>query len=359
MRFFPVPFSPQPVLGANILDILRSETENQKTMTQAPFKFCPACGQKLAIHMQQCGRCKALQPPLQAGFPTAAAPVTPPIVPPTMHVKTTLTKQQSKALGNKILAGCGGILLLFFVIGLFLPDRPSDAEAWVIATGYVRNSLKSPSSADFPLLAISTSHEGNVYYVRSYVDSQNGFGAQMRSGWSCKIEYISHLNWRLKGLNIDGEVIVPDEEQQQQAERNRQEDIRVYKELNRMDTGAPSPAHPYEERPATSYPVFPNRASGSASFPTIPSASTPSFQPPASYVQPPSVTYMPAPPPNQTLTPIFHNIPPLPGATHNGQDFGPGGPAGFGARPFGVSQGFGQPTQGQGSFGGGLGGRGF
>jgi hypothetical protein len=242
-RFFPVPFSPQPVLGSNILDILRSETENQNTMTQAPFKFCPSCGQKLVLHMQQCGRCKAIQPPLpsavrpQTDTPSFTmpdnqpasgyVPFTPsaPFIPFTQTAPLSIvptTKQQSKALGNKILGGCGGILLLFFVIGLFLPHRPSDAEAWVIATGYVRNSLKSPSSADFPRLASSTSHEGNIYYVRSYVDSQNGFGAQIRSGWSCKIEYISNLNWRLKGLNIDGQVIVAEEDDQQQAERNRQ-----------------------------------------------------------------------------------------------------------------------------------------
>jgi hypothetical protein len=34
-----------------------------------PFKFCPACGQKLALHMQQCGRCKVQQPLVQATSP--------------------------------------------------------------------------------------------------------------------------------------------------------------------------------------------------------------------------------------------------------------------------------------------------
>jgi hypothetical protein len=42
-------------------------------MTQAPFKFCPSCGQKLVLHMTHCGRCYAAQPTTSGPF----RPVTP------------------------------------------------------------------------------------------------------------------------------------------------------------------------------------------------------------------------------------------------------------------------------------------
>jgi hypothetical protein len=42
-------------------------------MTQAPFKFCPACGQKLALHVTHCARCYAAQPHTVGPF----RPVTP------------------------------------------------------------------------------------------------------------------------------------------------------------------------------------------------------------------------------------------------------------------------------------------
>jgi hypothetical protein len=36
---------------------------------QQPFKTCSNCGEQLALHVQQCGSCNALQPPLQSSFP--------------------------------------------------------------------------------------------------------------------------------------------------------------------------------------------------------------------------------------------------------------------------------------------------
>ena len=48
----------------------------------------------------------------------------------------------------------------------------------------------SPSTASFPWLDREVRSLGNdVYQVISYVDAQNGFGATVRSNYSCKVRY--------------------------------------------------------------------------------------------------------------------------------------------------------------------------
>lgn len=48
----------------------------------------------------------------------------------------------------------------------------------------VKNSLKSPSTADFS--GVTTTGSG-PYSVTGDVDSQNGFGAMVRSSFSCSV----------------------------------------------------------------------------------------------------------------------------------------------------------------------------
>lgn len=84
--------------------------------------------------------------------------------------------------------------------------------AFIQCTLYVENMLKSPSSADFP--ASSTANiqelENKVFEVRSYVDSQNSFGAMIRTNFYCKIQYTGDpkgdeadtKNWSLLDLQF-------------------------------------------------------------------------------------------------------------------------------------------------------------
>ncbi len=116
-------------------------------MQSPPFKFCPSCGQKLAAHMQQCGRCKSFQPaqPPQAGqpaykicpncgqrlalsmthcgqcyaaqpLPTASMPPQQAAAPSGMPFQSTLSPEDSKALGTRILYGCAVLIPLFFFL---------------------------------------------------------------------------------------------------------------------------------------------------------------------------------------------------------------------------------------------------
>ncbi len=68
-----------------------------------------------------------------------------------------------------------------------------DASAAQFACqGYVQDRLKAPASAQFaPFreLAISGSGVG-PWTVRGYVDAQNSFGANLRSKFSCTVEFV-------------------------------------------------------------------------------------------------------------------------------------------------------------------------
>ena len=66
----------------------------------------------------------------------------------------------------------------------FRADPLADSNAFSLASARVQSSLKSPSTAVFP----SASSAGYAHYpertiVSSYVDSQNAYGATVRTDW--------------------------------------------------------------------------------------------------------------------------------------------------------------------------------
>lgn len=99
--------------------------------------------------------------------------------------------QKDSTLEN-IKAGTGclvPILLvcIFLSSCVFSPDEKpeekgiSDGRYYVSAKEEVIARLASPSTADFPLLDKSVIHLNGKVIVKSYVDSQNGFGATLRT----------------------------------------------------------------------------------------------------------------------------------------------------------------------------------
>jgi len=88
----------------------------------------------------------------------------------------------------------------------------SDAEKGEFiyyAKEYVEQGLKAPSTAEFPgtILGISdwkVSRNKDVVTVQSYVDSQNGFGAMIRSNFAVQISYSSKT---CLYLEIDGTAV--------------------------------------------------------------------------------------------------------------------------------------------------------
>lgn len=85
--------------------------------------------------------------------------------------------------------GCLGLWFVFAVAGHNSGDRsnstPPDPreDVYVGAQIAVEHYLKAPSTADFAYMgdAKITSNTDGIYTVISYVDSQNGFGAKIRT----------------------------------------------------------------------------------------------------------------------------------------------------------------------------------
>lgn len=63
--------------------------------------------------------------------------------------------------------------------------------ARVLCRQALSSALVSPSTADYPLLDFSVDRADSegVYLYRSYVDSQNGFGATVRTHFVCGLRY--------------------------------------------------------------------------------------------------------------------------------------------------------------------------
>jgi hypothetical protein len=78
------------------------------------------------------------------------------------------------------------------------------ADEGLLAGGYakdlVKRRLKAPSTAKFPWI-VEGVHMGDcVYRVSSYVDSQNGFGAQIRTNYVAEVKHIEG-GWLLVDLD--------------------------------------------------------------------------------------------------------------------------------------------------------------
>ncbi|NFH40674.1 hypothetical protein [Clostridium sporogenes] len=71
----------------------------------------------------------------------------------------------------------------------------------------VKNKLKAPSTAKFPIYDESFVEQidSTHYKVNCYVDAENGFGAKIRSNYTCDIEYEyeDDSSYSIKNLSID------------------------------------------------------------------------------------------------------------------------------------------------------------
>lgn len=80
----------------------------------------------------------------------------------------------------------------------------SNDEIAYAAQQFVEKYLKSPSTAEFPELFKSTVTKkgSDTYYISSYVDSENGFGAMIRSNYVVELKLKADGEISLVDLNI-------------------------------------------------------------------------------------------------------------------------------------------------------------
>ena len=85
-------------------------------------------------------------------------------------------------------------------------DEPTATAAWVMAQGFVKERLKSPSTADFGSVLGGTYQLPRDHVTRlgektfkavGWVDSQNAFGATVRTDFVVKLEYEGGGQWKL------------------------------------------------------------------------------------------------------------------------------------------------------------------
>jgi hypothetical protein len=85
--------------------------------------------------------------------------------------------------------------------------KDESANAFYAIQGFVENRLKSPGSAQFaPVQDARVGRDGALtdqrYTIVAYVDSQNSFGALLRSNFFGEIQQTSKGLWTLKTLQI-------------------------------------------------------------------------------------------------------------------------------------------------------------
>ncbi|ALJ19514.1 DUF2510 domain-containing protein [Microbacterium sp. No. 7] len=101
--------------------------------------------------------------------------------------------------------GCGGCLIVLLILVALVgvgtwfstqaanrekaaTDGLDDGEAIVHCQAAVKKQLRSPSTADFPFLEASAAYIDGDWIAQGVVDSQNGFGATVRSDYQCTIK---------------------------------------------------------------------------------------------------------------------------------------------------------------------------
>ena len=91
-------------------------------------------------------------------------------------------------------------------------------SAYNQAQRFVKAALKAPSTAQFPLTGNTQEVQTNRFLSQGYVDSQNSFGAMLRTSFVVTLRYNgaesydalrNSANWELEELILDDQVIYP------------------------------------------------------------------------------------------------------------------------------------------------------
>jgi len=127
---------------------------------------------------------------------------------------------------KKTAGGCLVCIVLLALIGVVCPNSqdsrdsddspkgssagPHELDAWVMVQQFVKDQLRSPSTADFgsvfgdyqkPDDCVTKTGE-NTFQVRGWVDAQNAFGPTSRNNFSCELEYVGNDRWQCRNLGL-------------------------------------------------------------------------------------------------------------------------------------------------------------
>lgn len=162
-------------------------------MEQNPTKKCSQCLAEVSPQAKKCSHCGSKLPQ-----PTS------PIV---------------KLLGVLMIVGVFSSIIISSIGGgsstRSQSEQPTaydyEQSAIAYAEPYILRSLKSPSTADF-CRGTATDLGDNKWNVSSCVDSQNSYGATLRSNWEAVMIYTGGdpdkiASWKPEKITFDGKVI--------------------------------------------------------------------------------------------------------------------------------------------------------
>jgi len=82
-------------------------------------------------------------------------------------------------------------------------QNPTPDMAYLASQKYVTERLKSPASAIFPTYPeYALFADNGNFSVRAYVDSQNGFGALIRTYYRCELSWSPSRYWQLETIEF-------------------------------------------------------------------------------------------------------------------------------------------------------------
>lgn len=133
-------------------------------------------------------------------------------------------KEKQPVKAGRVILGIS-LMFLFLVIVVIgfsgdsgqssVPSTPTESQTYIISQSFVEDYLTAPSTADFPLGVYTyKALDNDRAIVISYVDSQNGFGAMVRSDYVATVKYLGgdwnqRGNWELERLVINGQEMYP------------------------------------------------------------------------------------------------------------------------------------------------------
>jgi len=155
---------------------------------------CPQCGAQFPSPRAICDKCKLI-------FGTESK----------TEIANTARKNELKSEIKKNIA-VGLALTLLVAAVAFFSSRPPESNseprhdsktAIIMAESFVKDRLKAPSTADFPFDKQEAEFiSDNTYEVRGVVDSQNSFGAMIRTEYRCTLQ-VDGKKWNLLEIHLN------------------------------------------------------------------------------------------------------------------------------------------------------------
>jgi len=125
----------------------------------------------------------------------------------------TIAQEKYQKIKSQYNMGIFILVLMTFAVPFVFPKPKEDPNAWktkdnktmayTMMQEFVKDNLVSPASAKFEWISepdCKISRNEHLYLISSWVDSQNSFGAMLRTQFEGAVEQVDEKNWNLRSL---------------------------------------------------------------------------------------------------------------------------------------------------------------